>query len=587
MRESTRNRINYYSKIIIVITGIIGVISVIIEYGFNLPEKYSSVLHYTAIGVVVFFIFYQFVQLSLKEKKLEYLKSRKIEFLITFLILLEFFLYLFGFSVVRRIGLALKFQNIALLYIIALQFIIIIEFFLGGLRYNSLILQSKIHPARLFVLSFIMTILIGALFLMLPKATVHQNITFMDALFTSTSAVCVTGLTVFDTATYFTRFGQTVILILIQIGGLGLVTFTTFFAIFLAGGLGLRERFMLQDLLGEQNVSQIGRIIAIVIFVTLGIELIGAVLLFQSISIYAKTFEEAVYISVFHSISAFCNAGFSVFSLNLMDPMIRNNYYFNTVISLLIIVGGLGYPTIINIFSKRIFASIPEKVKNRITLQTRMVILSTILLIILGAVLTYYCDYYHSLNNLNTAEKIFHSYFQSVSARTAGYNTVDISQFSVSTTLVYLFLMFVGASPGGTGGGIKTTTLMIIILSFWSFLRNDKNVNFGKRSINNLVVLRALLKGIFTLFIITLGVFLLTITDANKILLDISFEAFSAFGTVGLSRGITPLLSYAGKMVIITLMFIGRIGPLTFMFSIIKAKDKVDFDYPSEEISTV
>lgn len=585
MNESTRNQIILISKIIIVITGILGIASIIIEYGFYLSKELETVLHYTNIAVIIIFLIYQFTQVFIRDEKLQYIKNHKIEFIISVLIVLEFILYIFGYSIIQRIGIAFNIGDATLLYIIIVQFIIVLEFLLGGIRYNQKLLQSKIHPARLFVSSFIFTILIGTLFLMLPKATVNQNLSFIDALFTSTSSVCVTGLIVFDTAAHFTRFGQTVILILIQIGGLGLVTFTTFFAIFLAGGLGMRERVVLQDFLGSQNLSHIGRVISIVIFLTIGIEAIGAILLFQGISTQIESFDEAVYVSVFHSVSAFCNAGFSIFSNNLMEPVIGDGYFFKGVISLLVIAGGLGYPTIINIFRKRIFGSLPERLKNRITLQTKIVLLATISLIIFGTVMTYFCEYSYSLNNLSNFEKLFHSYFQSVSARTAGFNTIPVSQFSISTTVLYFFLMYIGASPGGTGGGIKTTTFAIIILSFWAFIRNDKNVNFVQRSIKNIVVIKALLISIFALFLIAAGVFLLTISDGDKTLLDISFEAFSAFGTVGLSRGITPFLSATGKVVIILLMFVGRIGPLTLMFSIIKAKEKTDFDYPSEEIS--
>ena len=245
-------------------------------------------------------------------------------------------------SIIRRIGLVLKFENVAVLYVAVIQLIVILEFFLGGLRYNKLLLQSKIHPARLFVLSFVFTIIIGALFLLLPKATTapHQ-LSMINALFTSTSAVCVTGLITVDTAVYFSRFGQTIILILIQIGGLGLMTFTTFFALFLASGLGLRERFLLQDMLGEQNINKIGKVIAIIIFVTIGIEFVGAIALFQSIRPHTASFEEAAFNAIFHSVSAFCNAGFSIFTLNLMDPSIRYDYIYTTTISFLIIIGGI------------------------------------------------------------------------------------------------------------------------------------------------------------------------------------------------------------------------------------------------------
>jgi potassium uptake TrkH family protein len=586
MNNTARNYANKISKLIIFITSIIGLSAIIIEYGFNVKQAVADVLHTVSMGVIVIFVLYQFFQIIIAEKKSVYIRNHIIEFAIIFLIFIEIISLLLGASIVGRIGVALNFKNAAFLYIIFVQLFIVIGLFAGGLRYNKVILSSKIHPARLFVLSFVFTILIGALFLSLPRSTVGGHIPFIDALFTSTSAVCVTGLVVVDTATYYTQFGQTVILILIQIGGLGLMTFTTFFTLFLSGGLGIKESFVLGDMMEEENIGELSRILSFLIIITFSIEFIGAAILFASIY-GTMPFEEALFSSIFHSISAFCNAGFSLFSLNLFDPTIKINYVFTTTISLLIILGGIGFPTIINLSQRGRAKDISKKLSNRITLQTKIVLLVTSILIVGGAVATYYLEYEHSLKGLSPFAKIHAAYFQSVVSRTAGYNSVDISKFTDATSMFYCFLMLIGASPGGTGGGIKTTTFAVLVLSFWAYVRNSRSVSFGKRTIPKEVILRSLFKTLFTLLLIFIAVFILTLTDKGKQVIDLTFEAFSAFATVGLSKGVTSALTVAGKTVIILLMLIGRVGPLTFIYNFVKIKKDIDYDYPSENISTL
>lgn len=587
MTDSLREKISRVFKVTIIISSVLGLASIIIEHGFYVNNLQKELLHLTTIIVISVFVLYQSFSLFTVKNKLAYLKVRKYEFLLTFLILFEIILYFFDLSIIGWISRKLHVRNPALLYIVAVQAIVVLEIVLGALRYNKLLLGMRVDPARLFVFSFLITIILGTLFLMLPRATTSGHISLVDALFTSTSAVCVTGLSTLDTAVYFTRFGQSVILVLAQIGGLGLITFTTFFSLFLAGGLGLRETVQLNDILGETNFSTVTRILSKLIIITLLIEFIGAVILYFSISSSYNSFGEAAFSAVFHSVMAFCNAGFSIYSLNLYDPYIRDNYVFTTTVAILIMVGGIGFPTLINLFSSSFSGTVPQKLKNRISLQTKLIILVTILLLSLGTVLTYILEYNNSLKELTEFGKIHAAFFQSVTSRTAGFNTVDITQFSTSTTLLYFFLMFVGASPGGTGGGIKTTTFAIIFLGFWAFIRKSHNVHFGRRSIPSAVITRALLKTVFSFFIILTGIFFLTITESSRLLADLSFEAFSAFGTVGLSKALTPSLSHGGKIIIMVLMFIGRIGPLNFTFSLIKQKKDVKFDYPSENISTV
>ena len=422
---------------------------------------------------------------------------------------------------------------------------------------------------------------------MLPKATVSGEISFIDALFTSTSAVCVTGLTVVDTATYYTRFGQFVILGLIQIGGLGVMTLTTFFAIFFAGGLGIKERVLIGDLIEEEKLGKIKYTLIQIILTTFIIEAIGAALIFHSMNDIKMSFGEKVFHSIFHSVSAFCNAGFSTFSENLMYEGLRYDYISVGTIGMLIVLGGLGFGTISNLLELSVLPFKRNKKKVRyLSTQSKIVLITTFVLILSGTIITYFLEYGNSLKNLTEDQKILASIFQSITTRTAGFNTIPINQLLISTSLVYIFLMFIGASPGGTGGGVKTTTAFISFMAIFDFVRGKKKIEVFKRQIPDEIIHRVFIKIAFSLSIIFLTTFILSLTERFS-LIDILFEQFSAFGTVGLSRGITPYLSVTGKSLIIILMYVGRVGPITLLTSLSKEVSQPRYDYPSEYISTV
>lgn len=584
MKKKTKDSISKYLKLIVVVSSLLGMASIILEYGFKVSRNDAEVLHFVSIGVISVFLIYYLTQFLLSETKTSYIQNHRVESIIVLLIFLEIALSVFDLSLIEKIGEAFKLKDLTYLYIVVAQIFIVIGIALGALRYNSKLLQSKIHPSRLFIFSFLFTILAGTLLLMLPAATVSGKISFVDALFTSTSAVCVTGLITVDTATYYTTFGQIVIMMLFQIGGLGLMTFTTFFAVFLSGGMGIKERILLHDLMDEENIGAITKILSYLLFITFIIEAIGAAILFFSSYQSFSNINHALFISIFHSISAFCNAGFSIFTLNLMDPLVKNNYVFTTTISILIILGGLGFPTIISLLKTNKLNSKLSKLSFKVPLQTRMVLSSTIILIIVGTLLFYFLELNGSLNKLGFFEKLHASFFQSVSSRTAGFNTIDFSIIGVPTAILFYFLMFVGASPGGTGGGIKTTTFVLLIYGSLAILRNQKEVDFHNRSIPTDIILKALVKtGLSTLFI-TLGIFLLTITEGAG-LVNIAFESFSAFGTVGLSMGLTSTLSVIGKIVIVVLMFVGRVGPIAFLYTFMTKSSETYYELPKENIS--
>lgn len=587
IRQSIQAKILRALRIFLIFSATAGFATIILEHGFQINFVEEALINLLSVAVVGIFMIYQLANITFAENKGQFLRAHLFEFLVIFFIIIEGILTLSGVSIIQNIGTTFNIKNITFLYVVLAQAYIVIGIILGAIRYNKKILESKIHPARLFMLSFAVTILIGALLLMLPAASnIPGGLRFIDALFTSTSAVCVTGLTVVDTALDFTRFGQIVVMLLFQIGGLGLMTFTTFFAIFLSGGLGIKEKFILREMMHEDNIGAIGKVLSSLIILTFTLEGVGATVIFFSIKdFYPGNVEEAVFSSIFHGISAFCNAGFSIYSMNLVDPMIRNNYVFNTTISLLIIFGGLGFtailgmPRYIKVNTKPLFA------KLNMPLQVKIVFLTTAVLIVGGTLTTYLLEINSSLKGLSTGDALFHSYFQAVSARTAGFNTIDISAFTDPTTFFYCFLMFIGASPGGTGGGIKTTTFTVVFLSILMYRNSTRDLRINRRTIPTDVINLAFMIFWLSVLYILLGVFIMSISEPGKKFIDLMFEAFSAAGTVGLSKSVSPNLSDVGKLVDILLMYIGRIGPLTIIFSFIGERDSSRYSYPKDNIS--
>ncbi len=434
------------------------------------------------------------------------------------------------------------------------------------------------NPPVSLMLSFAAVILVGTILLMLPASSTEGYITnFIDALFTATSATCVTGLIVVDTGTYFSLFGQIVILLLIQIGGLGIMTISTAFAIMLGQRISLNVQNVMHQVVGETPVIDVFKLLRGTVLVTLLIELIGAMFLFFSIANMMPV-AKAIYYSIFHSVSAFCNAGFSLWSGNLVSfvesPLV------NFSITFLIILGGLGFAVLIDIYH---FFFHHQQVR-KLALHSKIVLTATALLIVSGFIGLYIGEYYSSMKGFTVSRRVFSSWFQSVTARTAGFNTIDISLYSSASVLLTVILMFIGASPGSTGGGIKTTTFSVLVLSVLSMLSGKNDLLIFKRKIPQSNAREATTLVTLALAIILTIIFILLLIEPfpfEKIL----FEAFSAFGTVGLSMGITSQLSYAGKLLITILMYIGRIGPLTLVYAISIRKRQPNFSYAEEKIS--
>lgn len=453
-----------------------------------------------------------------------------------------------------------------------------------------LVSSMNVPPALLFSSSFLIIILIGSGLLMLPNAHTLP-LTFLDSFFTSVSAVCVTGLIVVDTATFFTPLGKTIIICLIQIGGLGIMTFTGFFSFIFEPSSSFRDRLLLKEIFSSQSLDNLFQLLTKIIIWTFLTEAIGALLIYRSLDPVSSN---RVLFSIFHAISAFCNAGFSTLSNGLYSVGIRNNYSVQITVALLVILGGIGFPVLLNIYSfiKQFIIVLIRKVQRRrihaihtqMNISGRIVIVMTLLLITVGSGLYFVFESENSLNGMDYNQKFLISFFGSVSSRTAGFNITDISLWGYPTVFLMIFLMWVGASPGSTGGGIKTTTFAIALRSAFNSIKGRQHLVIGNREIGSGTIIRVLAIIFLSILIITVGFFCLLISEPTKNPIHLLFESVSAFSTVGLSLANTSSFSDTGKIIVILLMFIGRVGPLTLFTGLLLSYRKNYSRYPEIDI---
>ncbi|MFH2137918.1 MAG: TrkH family potassium uptake protein [Candidatus Omnitrophota bacterium] len=470
-------------------------------------------------------------------------------------------------------------RTACLFIVIRQSFLLFKRLFRSGML-QKLINLLGLKPAQLLVVSFGMTILVGAFLLTLPIATQDgSGADFIDALFTATSATCVTGLIVQDTGTFFSTFGQIVILALIQVGALGIMTFSV--TLFLAVGrqVSSKERMAMQEVLDQDSAADILGLVKFIVGMTISVELIGAAFLYFSFTPYISDPLNRLYAAVFHSISAFCNAGFSVFSDNLMayvtDPKI------NLCICFLIIFGGIGFIVVKDLWDKYIIRKRSRAL--RLKLHTKLVLTMSLALLIIGTVCIYFAESNAALKGMPLKDQILVSFFQSTSARTAGFNTIDIGKMTNSSVFIMIVLMFIGASAGSTGGGIKTTTFWIILKAFTSHMKNKEDISAFKRKIPDVILGKAITVVVLSTGLVILFTYLLGVFEQLPFR-DLVFEVVSAFGTVGLSCGITFDLNLAGKVLITILMFLGRLGPLTVVLAFSRYTRKINYTYAEEKI---
>ncbi|AER40598.1 MAG: potassium transporter [Flavobacteriales bacterium] len=468
--------------------------------------------------------------------------------------------------------------ELTLLVSLSLYVLIRIAYFM------RIIIYVKIHnPAFIFITSFVFLSFLGSIFLMLPSSTV-VNISFIDALFTSTSAVCVTGLEVLNTSKDFTHLGKVIILTLVELGGLGILTITSFFSYFFRDGFSFREGIYISNFLNTKTTNNVLSLSVKVVIFTLIVETIGTLLIYLSIKEKNTIESESpLFFSIFHSISAFCNGGFSTLSQGLYSESVRFNYLLQFFIACLLILGGIGFNIVFNFFTyvwltfKKYFYKIffqdeyfrfPVHI---VTLNTKIVLWTTFLLLFFGTIFYYISEYQLSLSEHHSfIGKLVVSFFSSATSRTAGFQVLNMNDWGPFTILFTIFLMWIGASPASTGGGIKTSTFALALMNIISLSRGKERLEILKKEISSKSVRLAFAIIILSLIIIYISIFIILFLDPKEDILSIAFEVFSAFSTVGLSLGITSNLSNGSKLVLIILMLLGRIGVFNIMIGLLK-----------------
>jgi len=437
-----------------------------------------------------------------------------------------------------------------------------------------------LHPTQILVLGFAAVILIGAILLNLPIASQDgQSVGFINALFTATSAVCVTGLVVVDTLTHWTIFGQIIILFLIQIGGLGFMTMGTLFAIIVGKKITLKERLIIQEALNQFNISGVVRLTKYILIMTFTIEGIGAALLsIRFIPVYGPG--RGIWYGIFHAISAFCNAGFDLIgNFRSLTPFV-NDPLISLVVSALIVLGGIGFVVILDVKQKKRFT--------RLSLHSKLAIIMTVILIIIGFIGMLILEFNnpYTMGELPLKGKFLSGIFHSITPRTAGFNTLPTDKLTMASIFFTIVLMFIGGSSAGTAGGVKITTTGVIIATIVSVIKGkDDTEAFGRRIPRSLVDRSLAIIGLATGLVIFVTM-ILSITEAEHTFIEVFFEVVSAFGTVGLSLGITSSLSTIGKLIISLTMFFGRVGPLTIFLALAQRRqaNKGMLRYPEEKV---
>lgn len=460
---------------------------------------------------------------------------------------------------------------------------------------STLLVRLNLGPARILIFSFLLLIATGTFLLKLPNATVN-GIEWVDALFMATSAVCITGLAVIDPGQELTAMGQYILLILVQLGGLGIMTFTSFILLFFQRGSTYTNQIYIKDYLSSDRLGDLFSTVLKILLTTFGLELAGAVAIYYSMPATAyRSGEEHMFFAVFHAVSAFCNAGFSLMKDNIYDQHFRFNYSVQFVLMSLFVLGGLGFSVVFNFlsyireniarrFRQLFYGERYRRASLLLNLNSRVVLVTTLALILFGSVSYYVIEYNHTLREHTGIGKVVVSMFGATAPRTAGFNNVDMGGLQLPTILLIFLLMWIGGSPGSTGGGIKTTTFAIATLNFISLARGKDRVEIMRREISDLSIRRAF--AVIALSIVFIGatVFALTISDSDKGLTDLAFEAFSAYCTVGMSLGITHELSDAGKVIISIAMFIGRLGAMTIIIALLRRVTATRYRYPKEDI---
>lgn len=558
--------------------------------GFPLSAEARDLATTATHLILLLFGLQEITRFAIAPNRLAHLRTRRLEALLAAVVLLELALGSRIVSWVEGMGTGLSPGTLTLLYLGGAQFTLLAALALRGLRENRWLASRSLTPGLVLVISFGGLIILGTLLFKTPHATV-SGISWPDALFVATSAVCVTGLSTVDVSATFTPHGQWVLLGLIQLGGLGVMTITYFFAYFMAGGVSLRNRIGLSDLLSEENIGQIGGVLAIIVAFTFGVEIIGALLIHASLAGHPDAPENLAFFSLFHAVSAFCNAGFSTLSSGLADPRVADRPWFLGTIIPIVILGGIGYPVVKNLWDNSV-ASVRRRLglrlatPPRLTANSRVVLVTTACLLFGGTVTFWITEYaFAAVPGATASDSTWlTALFYAASARTAGFNVTATDTLLPASAALMMVLMFIGGGPASTAGGIKTSTLAVAFLSLRRVLYGRRDIEaFGRRLSDELANRALSIILVAVAFTTAVSVSLLALHPEMDAA-DLVFEAVSAVATTGLSRGVTPELGDPAKFVLSAAMLIGRVGVLSFMLAFIPRREPTGMRLPETHI---
>lgn len=568
------------------------ILGIVYEHGFNISFDTIDRLNvlYKAVWIVFLVNMTSHLLLEYRVTKKKYKSFAWILGVLLYLTLIPIIFFEPADGVIRTFWLALDSKAYHLIILLILSFLHLSS---GTVR----LLGRKTNPSLILASGFFFIIIIGTGLLMLPRCT-YQGISWVDALFTATSAVCVTGLVSVDIPTTFTTGGLVIIILLIQIGGLGVMTLTSFFAMFFMGNTSLYNQLVIRDMVSSNSLGSLLSTLLYILGFTLVIEAVGMVVLFFSIhGTLNMTIDQELAFAAFHSISAFCNAGFSTLPGNLGNPAVMQNHNLLYItISLLIILGGIGFPILSNFqmivtyhlkrFSKfiRTRKHARHNIAHLYNLNTKIVLITTLILLFVGTGAIAIFEWNHAFAGMSPVDKCVQSFFNATCPRTAGFNSLGMNTFSVQTLLLMIVLMMIGGGAQSTAGGVKVNAFAVIVLNLWAVLRGTERVEVFGRQLSADSIHRSNATLAMYLAILFAGVFSLSFFEPNLSILAITFECTSALSTVGSSLNATPLLSVPGKLIVCFLMYIGRVGVITLILGILRQKKITKYRYPSDNI---
>lgn len=594
-----RERINlriYDSKVAVVKTlryisvplSLLSVAALIVSHGYALEPSETALVDILLKTTIGFYIFKYFAELFYDFSPAEYVRKSRFEFSLMLYMLVNIAaINIFNFELTAAIGNLLGVKRFNELFMLLVQgyFLVFVALELG--KASRLLPQMKLSPPALLAISFSLITLLGAGLLAMPEMSRLPNgLSALDALFTSVSAVCVTGLSTFDIATVLTFKGKVILMVLIQLGGLNFITFTSLFALLANPGVGTRYKSMLQASYSAESLETSVQLTGQIVRFSLLFEAVSAALLFVSWGDqHFATVGDRIFHSLFHAISAFNNAGFSLYTGGLADESLLGNVPLGLVIAFTVVLGGLGFRPIYEVFSYKALKHRRSNPWVHFSVNTKIAVYAIAILVPLGALLFFILEQHGTLAGQSPAMALYHSVFSSITTRTAGFNTIDFGAIGLPTLLVVMLFMFIGGSSGSTAGGVKTSTFALVFLNALGTIRGRKRVELFRQTIPVELLNLALSVFLFSASVVLLGIFALSITDGHLGLARIAFEELSAFCTVGLSTGITSELSTSGKMILMISMLVGRVGTVTLAFALTsKRKDSQDYRYPNASV---